>query len=156
MLEISIPGFPEIKLTDLVLDYNGTLALDGKLIEGVADRLQKLSDQLRIHILTADTFGNAAAGVAGLPGELSILGQGDQAQAKLDYIKEIGPVGVVSIGNGRNDRLMLEGSVLSIAVIQSEGAGVETLTSANVVVPSILDALDLLSHPQRLVATLRS
>jgi soluble P-type ATPase len=156
MLEIPVPGFPEIKLTDLVLDFNGTLALDGELIAGVAGRLKKLSKKLKIHILTSDTFGNAAKGAADLPGKLFVLGPGDQAQAKWDYVKEIGPVGVVAIGNGRNDRLMLEGSVLGIAVIQSEGAGVETLTSADVVIPSILDALDLLSNPQRLVATLRS
>ena len=40
MLKITIPGFRgETNLTDLILDYNGTLARDGELIIGVADRL---------------------------------------------------------------------------------------------------------------------
>jgi len=156
MLKITISGFRETNLTDLILDYNGTLACDGELIVGVADRLHELSDSLRIHILTDDTFGKAADEVADLPCELIVLGPGDQAQAKLDYINKVGAAGAVSIGNGRNDRLMLEGSVLSIAVIQTEGAAVETLTSADIAVSSILDALDLLTHPKRLIATLRS
>ena len=108
MLKITIPGFRETNLTDLILDYNGTLACDGELISGVADRLHELSNKLRIHILTADTFGKAEDEVADLPCELTVLGPGDQAQAKLDYINKVGAVGVVSIGNGRNDRLMLE------------------------------------------------
>ena len=156
MLKITIPGFRETNLADLLLDYNGTLARDGELIVGVADRLHELAENLHIHILTADTFGKARDQVADLPCELSILGPGDQAQAKLDYVNKVGAGGVVSIGNGRNDRLMLEGSVLSIAVLQTEGAAVETLTSADIAVSSILDALDLLTHPKRLVATLRS
>ena len=156
MLKITIPGFRETNLTDLLLDYNGTLARDGELIVGVADRLHELAENLHIHILTADTFGKARGQVADLPCELSILGPGDQAQAKLDYVNKVGAGGVVSIGNGRNDRLMLEGSVLSIAVLQTEGTAVETLTSADIAVSSILDALDLLTRPKRLVATLRS
>ena len=156
MLRITIPGFRETNLTDLILDYNGTLARDGEFIVGVTERLHELSGSLHIHILTADTFGKAADEVADLPCKLSVLGPGDHAQAKLDYINKVGAAGAVSIGNGRNDRLMLEGSVLSIAVIQTEGAAVETLTSADIAVFSILDALDLLTHPKRLVATLRS
>lgn len=36
MIEIAIPGFGLIQLEHLVCDYNGTLALDGALIDGVA------------------------------------------------------------------------------------------------------------------------
>ena len=102
MLKITIPGFRETNLTDLILDYNGTLARDGELIIGVtADRLHELSESLRIHILTDDTFGKAADEVADLPCELSVLGPGDQAQAKLDYVNKVGAAGAVSIGNGK-------------------------------------------------------
>lgn len=34
MIEINIPGFGSLELDHLVLDYNGTMALDGQLIEG--------------------------------------------------------------------------------------------------------------------------
>jgi soluble P-type ATPase len=45
---------------------------------------------------------------------------------------------------------------LGIAVIQTEGAAVEALLAADIVLPSILPALDLLTHPLRLIATLRA
>ena len=36
MIEIDIPGYKTLHLEHLVLDYNGTLAVDGVLIDGVA------------------------------------------------------------------------------------------------------------------------
>ena len=57
MIEIEIPGFKKLQLKYLVMDYNGTLAIDGKLIEGVENRLYALADHLEIHVITADTFG---------------------------------------------------------------------------------------------------
>ena len=54
-----------------------------------------------------------------------------------------------------NDRLMLQTAGLGIAVMQAEGAAVETVLAADVVVPDIIAGLDLLLHPLRLVATLR-
>ena len=68
----------------------------------------------------------------------------------------LNPQRVVAIGNGRNDRLMLEAAGLGIALIQAEGAASETLRRADVVCTSILDALGLLRDPRRLIATLRS
>jgi soluble P-type ATPase len=62
----------------------------------------------------------------------------------------------VSIGNGRNDQLMLKASALGIAVILAEGIAAETLLASDVVCTSIIDALDLLRNPLRLTATLRS
>ncbi|HDS06024.1 MAG TPA: ATPase P, partial [Bacteroides sp.] len=57
MIEIEIPGYKTIHAEHLVLDFNGTLAVDGHLIDGVADQLFRLSADLEVHVLTADTFG---------------------------------------------------------------------------------------------------
>ena len=62
----------------------------------------------------------------------------------------------VSIGNGRNDQRMLKASRLGIAVILGEGASMEALMNADIVCTSIVSALELLAHPLRLTATLRS
>ncbi|MCA9958568.1 MAG: HAD hydrolase family protein, partial [Anaerolineales bacterium] len=62
----------------------------------------------------------------------------------------------VAVGNGRNDALMLQAAALGIAVLQAEGTAVVTLTAADVVTPTILDALALLTEPRRLIATLRA
>ncbi len=37
MIEINIPGFHHLQLIHLVLDYKGTLAIDGHLIPHVAE-----------------------------------------------------------------------------------------------------------------------
>ena len=104
---------------------------------------------LKIHILTADTFGKAASRLKGIPCEVSILSLEDQDLGKLDYVKRLGALHTVCIGNGRNDRMMIKEALLGIVVILAEGAAVETLTSADVVCNSIVSALELLKNPLR-------
>jgi soluble P-type ATPase len=156
MISVDIPGWGPIRLEYIVLDYNGTLAVDGILVDGVAQRLQRLSTDLEVHVLTADTFGKVREGMRGIPARVSILPPGAQDQGKLDYVNSLGADRVCAVGNGRNDRLMLEAAALGLAVILGEGASAATLASADVVCLTIADALDLLSHPLRLTATLRS
>jgi soluble P-type ATPase len=156
MIEVDIPGFRTLQLAHLVLDYNGTLAVDGRLLPGVDALLRDLSVDLSIHVLTADTFGLALAELRGLPVKLSILAVDRQAEAKHECVTRLGAGHVVAIGNGRNDRLMLQAASLGIAVLQAEGVAVETLNAARIVTPGIREALALLRHPKRLTATLRS
>ncbi|HUT89103.1 MAG TPA: hypothetical protein VMY37_06390 [Thermoguttaceae bacterium] len=156
MLEISIPGYKNLQLEHLVLDYNGTLACDGELLEGVEESLEVLAADLDIHVVTADTFGKVHSRLADSPCKLVVLPEGHQDIAKRKYVEALGSDRVVSIGNGRNDRLMLERAALGIAVVQEEGAAAETLLAADVVCPGILAAFDLLRNPLRLTATLRS
>ena len=155
MLEIDIPGFALLRLKHLVLDYNGTLAVDGALLPGVKERLDSLSSALSLHVLTADTFGTSRAALAGLRCALSILGPERQDQAKQAYVERLGATEVVCIGNGRNDRLMLKSAALGIAVMGAEGSAAAAVTAADIVIPGIIDALDLLDKPRRLLASLR-
>ncbi len=156
MLTIDIPGFGDLRLEHLVLDYNGTLAEDGKLVDGVALMLRALSAKVMIHVITADTFGRAAEELAGLPLQLVVIGTADQAEAKLEFVRALDANRVVAVGNGRNDRKMLEVVALGIAVVQREGAAQVTVSNADVICPGIVQALQLLQHPLRLTATLRA
>ncbi len=156
MLFIPIPGGPSLSLQHLVLDYNGTLAQDGVLLAGVADVLLELAGYLHVHVLTADTFGKAASQIAGLPCTLEVLPPGVQDRAKRDYVVRLGEKRCVAVGNGRNDGPMLKVAALGICVVQGEGAAVSALQAADVVVPDVLAALNLLRHPRRLMATLRT
>lgn len=108
MIRIEIPGVGLLQLSHVVLDANGTLAVDGNLIEGVKARLESLAGELSVHVVTADTYGKAAGVFQALDCHLTILPPLDQAIAKADYIRRLGSDTVVAIGNGRNDRLMLE------------------------------------------------
>ena len=155
VIEIDVPGFGALALAHLVLDFNGTLACDGGLLPSVSEQLAALASKVSIHVLTADTHGTAATALGGVPCALEIIGRTDQAEAKRRFIAALGADRVVAIGNGRNDRLMLAEAHLGVAVVQSEGASGETLAAADLIVPTIVDALDLLTHPMRLVASLR-
>ncbi len=156
MVEINIPGFAPLTVQHLILDFNGTLAVDGRLLPGVEERLVALAKQLQLHVVTADTFGLAAEALRGIPCTLSILAVERQSEAKLAYVHQLGATTCVCIGNGLNDRLMLTEAALGIAVMQEEGAAVATLVAADVATSSISAALDLLINPLRLIATLRA
>jgi len=156
MIEVNVPGYKTLKLNYMVLDYNGTLSCDGEVIPGVKERLSALSEQLSVHVITADTFGKVESRLKDVPCEITVLPLENQDTAKLEYIKQLGSDRTVCIGNGRNDRLMLKAAALGIAVVLEEGAAVVTVMDADVVFTSINAALDLLSNPLRLTATLRS
>jgi len=155
MIELKIPDFGNMQLRYLVMDYNGTLAVDGVFLPGVGDKLVELSRKLTLYILTADTFGKVKAETQGLPLKVTITPKNDQAQAKKVFISKLGAEQTVAIGNGRNDRLMLKAARLGLACIQTEGAAGLTLQAADVITTGINEALDLLLNPLRLKATLR-
>ena len=155
MFEIDIPGFGFVRLEHLVSDFTGTLSVDGKLLSGVKERLNKISEFLKVHILTADTFGKARAELKGINCEIHILEGKDHDIQKEEYVKKLGAGSVVAFGNGNNDRKMLNAAKIGIAVCLNEGCSKDAIASADVFVISIIDALDLLLHPKRLKATLR-
>ncbi|MEB3101910.1 HAD family hydrolase [Ferviditalea candida] len=155
MLTYDIPGAGRLAFGHLVLDFNGTIASDGVLISGVSERLETLSEKLRIHVITADTNGSVHRECEHLPLQVQVIGNMDQAGEKARFIRGLGEDGIVAIGNGVNDRLMFETADLAIAVLGREGCSSEALMHGDIVVRDILDGLDLLLHPNRLIATLR-
>ena len=155
MIELEIPGEGKRLFRRLLLDYNGTLARDGKVLPGVRERLERLAGSLELHLVTADTFGTVAAEMEGTGVELQVLQSDDHTAEKRSLLERLGADHTVAIGNGNNDRLMLEYSVLGIAILGPEGCAADTLRSADLLCTSITDALDLLLYPKRLVATLR-
>jgi len=156
MIEIEIPGLRRLYLEHVVCDYNGTLALDGELLPGVRESLDALAARAQVHVVTADTFGLAKDRLAGVPVGVTIIPAESQDQTKLDFVTRLGEDRVMAIGNGRNDCRMLAAAAVGVALIQREGACAAAMMSADVVCTQILDALDLLLRPKRLIATLRS
>ena len=154
MIKVEIPGYGALEIHHVVLDLNGTLATDGTVPDTVVERLGDLAGQVGLHVVTADTFGTAGRlRQVGL--HVLILEPGDQVAAKARLVRELGASRTVAIGNGMNDEGMLREAVLGIAVIGREGAARQALLAADLVVTSIEGALDLLSIPKRLIASLR-
>ena len=156
MMQLTIPDFGELQLTHLVMDYNGTLACDGIPVPGIKERFAALSRELSLQVITADTFGRVHSDLEGWPCSVQVLPTGNQAEQKLAFVRELGAQSCACLGNGRNDRLMLEAAAFGVAVLLDEGVAREALLAADIVTPGILPALDLLLHPLRLTATLRS
>ena len=155
MIELDIPGRGTVSLRYAVFDVNGTLAVDGVLIDGVAEPLNQLRQQLEVTMLTANTHGGQARIDAQLGTTSTIIQAGSEREQKADFVESLGAEQVVAFGNGGNDVGMLKAAAIGIAVLGNEGLNVEALQAADVVATSIHDALDLLLKPKRLVATLR-
>lgn len=155
MIELNIPGRGMVQLEHLVSDVNGTLAVDGRLIDGVSRGLLALQDRVRLHLLTADTHGRQETIDQQLGMTAVRIPLGQEARSKAEYVERLGAERVVALGQGANDAGMLRQAAIGICILSAEGAAVETLTAADLVVPDILSALGLLENPLRLVASLR-
>lgn len=156
MISLTIPGRGELNLQHLVLDVNGTLAVDGVLLDGVKRRLLALRDRIEIHLLTADTHGRQAEIDLALGLTAKRLTPGNEVEQKAAFVRSLGSASVAAIGQGANDAGMLAEAALGICVLSTEGTALSALTAADVVVPDILSALDLFEKPARLLATLRA
>ena len=154
-MKIDIPGYRTLDLRYLLLDYNGTLAVDGKISDPIRQRLEALCEHLQIHVLTADTHGTARSDCQGLPLQVQTFPGDNGMLEKLKIVDSLGREHCAAIWNGRNDTWMLQASGLSIAVMEREGMYGRLFTEADVCVHRIEDALDLLCYPKRLIATLR-
>jgi soluble P-type ATPase len=155
MLEVEIPSFGKLVFKNVIFDYNGTIARDGVLIEGVMERLHRLSKQVKIHILTADTFGTVRETFEGMRIDVKVLESDHGTEEKLEYLRKLGTDRTIAVGNGNNDSLMLKESILGIAVVGAEGLARRALMDADLLFTDIIDVLDTLENPKRLVATLR-
>jgi len=155
MIELNIPGRGTIELEHMVCDVNGTLAVDGILREGVSRDIGALRDRLKIHLLTADTHRKQSV----IDFELNLkavrIEPGDEAAQKSAYINQLGPEKVVAIGQGANDTEMLRLAAIGICVLSPEGTAVEALQAADLLVPDIHTAFEMLGKPLRIVASLR-
>ena len=155
MIRLEIPGRGRFEWKYLVSDVNGTLAVDGRLMDGVAERLAAVRDVLEVHLLTADTHGRQTE-IDRVLGTQAVRVRGDhEAEQKAAFVRRLGVESVIALGQGANDALMLEEAALGICVLSPEGTAVEALLAADLVVPDTLTALELLLHPARILASLR-
>jgi soluble P-type ATPase len=127
---IDIPGRGSLHVTHLILDFNGTIAKDGALLPAVEERLNQLSQQLEVIVLTADTYGTASQVLSHLPVKLKVISTGEDKKKLLTVIlKKNNSSSIAAIGNGSNDAAMLRHADLGIAVFGPEGTPRDTSVS---------------------------
>ncbi len=156
MIELNIPGRGSIQLQNLVCDVNGTLAVDGMLLDGVKQKLAVLRDRLSLHLLTADTHGTQNLIDQQLGLTAVRIQAHNEAEQKAKYVSHLPAGSTVAIGQGANDAGLLQDAALGICVLSKEGTAVETLLKADLVVRDVFEAFELLEKPLRIVASLRT
>jgi len=155
MIKFNVPGVGEYELEHLVMDVNGTLAVDGQLMDGVAAKISALRKSLTIHLLTADTHGKQTVIDQQLDLTAVRIASGGESTQKAEYVRKLGSEKVAAIGQGANDSEMLAVARLGICVMSIEGVAKETLLAADLIAPDTLSALELFEKPLRIVASLR-
>ena len=110
---LELPQGPR-QFTHLVLDFTGTLSLDGALLPGVGERLERLDADLDVLVVTADTFGTAREAAAEMPVTVQIIADGRE---KARLVSDLGGENVIAVGNGRNDVPMMAFAGLGVAVV---------------------------------------
>ncbi|HEY3343803.1 MAG TPA: hypothetical protein VGJ97_02680 [Anaerolineaceae bacterium] len=155
MIELDIPGQAHLRLEHLVCDVNGTLAVDGELLAGLASLIDAIRSHLTIHLITADTHGRQAEIDRQLNLTAIRLQPGNEAEQKAAYVRKLGAHAVAAVGQGANDAGMLREAALGICVLSREGTATQTLLAAGLIVPDIFSAFELLENPLRIAASLR-
>lgn len=158
MIEVEIPGRGTLRIENVVLDYNGTIAFRGSVSDRVVSLMRDLCRRVNVIVASADTYGTVEKTLkedANLDLEVHKV-SGNEREDKLKLIRSLGPEKCAAVGNGANDELMLREAALSVCVVGREGAYVGTLLAADVVVTRPEDALNLFLDERALVATLRS
>lgn len=154
-MKIKIPNYNTFDINKIAFDFNGTLATGGEVSEKIIKRLEKLTADFEVYILTADTFGTVREMVDGLAIKVAIIKGDDGTGFKRDFIQKIGSEETIAVGNGNNDRLMLKEAAIGIALIGKEGTAIDTILNSDLVLSDIFDVFDLLEEPARLIASLR-
>ncbi len=156
LLIYEIPGRDKIEIRNIVFDYNGTIAINGKLIEGVEELINKIAEEVCIYILTADTYGTVEEQCKCINGKVLRFPTENAGQSKKEIVRNLGASNTICLGNGFNDIPMFEEAVISIAIMESEGVSGKLLAKADIVSRSIIEALGILLNKDMIKATLRN
>ncbi len=155
MIQIDIPGRETLSIEHVLLDYNGTIAVDGLLAAGVSECMSKLAEQVHVAVLTADTYGTAKAQCAPLGVEVVTFPRAGAAEFKQAYAEKLEGQ-IACLGNGFNDVGMFDQSDLAIAILDTEGTYTGLLGHADILARSAEEGLSLLLQLDRTRATLRT
>ena len=149
MISIQRPGMESLDIHFVLIDFEGTLAMDGRVHPKAKDKVNLLSKRVTITILTKSNREKVEETLRKMRAEILYVTEGDSSQQKLNVLQRLGPHQTAVIGNGLDDVRILEQAGLGMCVIGKEGASAEAMAKADLVVTHVLDALDFLLKPSR-------
>ena len=154
MISIQRPGMENLDIHFVLIDFEGTLAMDGRVHPKAKDKVNLLSKRATVYILTKGNREKVDETLRKMKAEILYVTEGDSSQQKLSLLQRLGPHQTAVIGNGFDDVQIMEQAGLGMCVIGKEGSSPEAVAKADLVVTSVLDALDFLLKPLRQGATL--
>ncbi|MDA3781400.1 MAG: hypothetical protein PF487_14415 [Bacteroidales bacterium] len=152
-MKYEVSGVGEYNIDSIVFDLNGTIAFNGKLIKGVKKRFKRLK-KLGFHlvIVSSDQHGNGKSIAKSLDVDFYTAANTDD---KEKVLKKLSNPNIAAVGNGRVDMGLFRYSMLSIAIIESEGMHSEVMTTADLIFTSINNVLDFFINKNIFEATLK-
>lgn len=154
MISVDIPGYENFKFENVVFDYNGTLAVDGRIDECTRQKLVELSLIINVYILTADTYGSVKKQCEGLDVFVITFPNNEAGKHKRAIVEKLQGESIC-VGNGFNDIGMCSVADLSVAIIGEEGSSGKLIGACDIVVHSRKDLFHLFFNTDRIKATLR-
>lgn len=148
-----VPEVGEIEINTIVFDLNGTLQVNGKIPDGVKEKLSKLKTKgFHLVFFSGDARGNASdiAKELGIEFRKCVSGERKEEEFLTFDVNK-----TAAIGNARIDIGKFKHAKLSIATLQAEGIHAEILKYVDVIVPSINDALDFFLDEGTFKGTMR-
>jgi soluble P-type ATPase len=154
MIPIQRPGRPPLEIHSLIVDFEGTLAQDERVSPKSKDRLNLLARRLRILVCFRNDEEKVRTILRRVNAEALKCCEGESGRLKAELLEKLGKIQTAVVGNGADDAALFGEAALSLCVIGREGASAEALRRADVVFPSVVDALEFLLKPLRQRATL--
>jgi soluble P-type ATPase len=154
MISIFRPGQKPLEVDFILIDFDGTLASDGRVHPKAKDKINLLAKRTKVYILAKEEKEKMEEVLKKVTAEVICLAEGEASQGKLNLLRQLGASRTAAIGNGLEDASMIEEAGLGICVLSKEGTATSTLEKADLVFTTLLDALDFLLRPFRQKATL--
>ncbi len=154
MIRIERPGLSPVEIEFVLIDLEGTLAIDRRVHPKAKDKINLLSKRARIYILTKEKKELIEENLRKVKAEIVYFAESGSSQRKLDLLHQLGPARCVAIGNGADDAAMIKEAAIGISIIGKEGSAGEAVRNSDLVFTDILDALEFLLKPLRQKTTL--
>ncbi|MDM8533466.1 ATPase P [Clostridiaceae bacterium HSG29] len=152
---INVPETGKYEIENIVFDYNGTIAINGEIINGILEKIVKLAESFNVTIITADTFNTVKRAFKNTDVNIHIIDSIDGTIQKKEFVEEVGSNKTIALGNGRNDELMLKEAIISVAILNDEGVSLKALNNADFLLKDINHFFEMIEEPKKLVAILR-
>lgn len=154
MILIERPGQEALQIDHLLIDFEGTLAMDRRVHPKAKDKINLLSKRLKIYIFAKEEKERVEEVLRRVRAEIVFLNQGDSSKQKLEFLNSLGGFRTAVIGNGVDDLPMLKEAALGMVILGKEGTSGALIQVANLIFTNVIDALDFLLKPLRQRATL--